>query len=57
MDYRFLQLLLTAAEDPEVSLGEFARGVRVGPGARLPRISKELEPEAAVRRRRLSHDA
>ena len=24
MDYSFLQLLLTAAEDPEVSLGEFA---------------------------------
>ena len=37
VDYRFLQLLLTAAEDPEVSIGEFARGVRVGPGARLPR--------------------
>ena len=37
VDYRFLQLLLTAAEDPEVSLGEFARGVRVGPWARLPR--------------------
>ena len=37
VDYRFLQLLLTAAEDPEVSLGEFTRGVRVGPGARLPR--------------------
>ena len=37
VDYRFLQLLLTAAEDAEVSLGEFARGVRVGPGARLPR--------------------
>ena len=37
VDCRFLQLLLTAAEDPEVSIGEFARGVRVGPGARLPR--------------------
>ena len=37
VDYRFLQLLLTAAEDPEVSLGDFAQGVRVGPGARLPR--------------------
>ena len=37
VDFRFLQLLLSAAEDPEVSLGDFARGVRVGPGARLPR--------------------
>ena len=37
MDYRFLQLLLSAAEDPEVSLGDFAQGVRVGPGAQLPR--------------------
>ena len=27
----------TAAEDPEVSLGEFAREVRVGLGAWLPR--------------------
>ena len=38
IDFRFLQLLLKAAGDPDVSLGEFARGVRVGPGARLPRL-------------------
>ena len=29
VDYRFVQLLLTAAEDPEVSIGTFAGGVRV----------------------------
>ena len=38
VDYRFLHLLLTASGDPEVGLGEFSRGVRVGPGARLPRL-------------------
>ena len=39
IDYRYLQFLLDAAEDPEVGLGDFASGVRVGPGAHLPRIS------------------
>ena len=38
IDYRYLQLLLDAVEDPVVGLGDFASGVRVGPGARLPRI-------------------
>ena len=38
IDYRFLALLLKAAEDPDVHIGSFARGVRVGPGARLPRL-------------------
>ena len=38
IDFCFLQLLLQAAGDPEASIGEFARGVRVGPGARLPRL-------------------
>ena len=33
---RYLSLLLQAAQDPEVSLEEFSRGVRVGPGVRLP---------------------
>ena len=37
VDYRCLQLLLSAAEDPKVSLGDVAQGVRVGPGVRLPR--------------------
>ena len=32
IDYRFLELLLEGSEDPEVGLGQFARGVRVGPG-------------------------
>ena len=37
VDFRLVQILLTAAEDPEVALGNFAPGVRVGPGVRLPR--------------------
>ena len=38
IDFRFLSALLTAAQDPEVGLGDFACGVRVGPGVRLPRL-------------------
>ena len=38
IDFRFLDLLLRAAGDPEVGLGVFAQGVRVGPGARMPRL-------------------
>ena len=38
IDFRFLQLLLTVAGDPEVHLGDFSLGVCVGPGARLPRL-------------------
>ena len=38
IDFRFLQLLLTVAGDPEVHLGVFSLGVRVGPRARLPRL-------------------
>ena len=38
IDSRFMQILLGLAGDPEVSLGTFAPGVRVGPGARLPRL-------------------
>ena len=45
IDFRYLQLLLTAAEDPEVNLGSFASGVRVGPGARLPRITALYAPK------------
>ena len=33
-----LDLLLRAAGDPEVHLGSLAKGVREGPGARLPRL-------------------
>ena len=38
IDLRFLQLLLRAAEDPEVGVGDFALSVRVGPGVKLPRL-------------------
>ena len=38
IDFRFLAALLTAAQDPEVELGDFACGVKVGPGVRLPRL-------------------
>ena len=38
IDFRFLQLLLKTAEDPEVGIGDFALGVRVGPSVRLPRL-------------------
>ena len=38
LDYRFIELLLVAARDPEVAIGSFAEGVRVGPEVRLPRL-------------------
>ena len=38
IDFLYLPLLLQAAQDPESSLGEFSRVVRVGPGSRLPRL-------------------
>ena len=38
LDFRYLDLLLRAASDPEVALGSFAGGVRVGPGERVPRL-------------------
>ena len=38
IDYRYVDALLRAAEDPEVNLGSFAGGVRVGPGVRMPRL-------------------
>ena len=45
MDNRFLDLLLRAPEDSEVSLDLFARGVRVGTGARLPRLPALYPPK------------
>ena len=45
IDFRYLQLLLTAAQDPEIGLGSFASGVRVGPGARLPRLPALYAPK------------
>ena len=38
IDFRLLELLLDASGDPEVGLGSFSQGVRVGVGARLPRL-------------------
>ena len=38
IDYRFLDVLLRASGDPEVGLGAYAQGVRVGPGTRVPRL-------------------
>ena len=43
-DCRLLGLLLRAAEDPDVGLGNFSRGVRVGPGARMPRLPALYKP-------------
>ena len=37
IDFRFLELLLDASGD-EVGLGSFSQGVRIGVGARLPRL-------------------
>ena len=58
IDFRFLAALLTAAQDPEVALGDFACGVRVGPGVRLPRLPaqvaspREAKPTGSHGRRR-----
>ena len=55
IDFRYLDLLLRAAEDPEVGLGQFSQGVRVGPSARMPRLpalykpKKEMEVSSADR--------
>ena len=38
IDYRFLDVLLRASDDPETGLGEYAQGVKVGPGTRMPRL-------------------
>ena len=38
IDYRYLGLLLRVADDPEVGIAEYAQGVRVGPGVRMPRL-------------------
>ena len=45
IDYRFLDLLLRIAKDPEVSIGEFSQGVRVGPGTRMPRLPALYKPK------------
>ena len=38
IDFRYLDLLLKAAENPEVGMGQFSQRVRVGPSARMPRL-------------------
>ena len=43
--FRFLGLLLREAEDPETGLGNFAQGVRVGPGTRMPRLPALYRPK------------
>ena len=45
IDYRFLHVLLQSAGDPEVGLGEYSQGVRVGPGKRMPRLPALFRPE------------
>ena len=45
IDYRFLDVLLRAAEEPEVGLGEYAQGVKVGPGTRMPRLPALYKPK------------
>ena len=44
IDYRFLDVLLRAADDPEIGLGEYAQGVKVGPGTRMPRLPALYKP-------------
>ena len=48
IDFRFLSALLTAAQDPEVGLGDYSCGVRVGPGVRLPRLPALYPGETQV---------
>ena len=38
IDYRYLDAPLRSANDPKLSLGSFAVGVRLGPGVRMPRL-------------------
>ena len=45
IDYRFLHVLLQLAGDPEMGLGEYSQGVRVGPGTRMPRLLALFRPK------------
>ena len=45
IDHRFLHVLLRLAGDPEVGLGEYSQGVRVGPGTRMPRLPAFFRPK------------
>ena len=46
VDFRFLDLLLRASRDPEVHLGSFAQGVKVGPGSQVASTVKAQEATA-----------
>ena len=49
IDFRYLGLLLRAAGDRDVHIGDFATGVRVGPGARLTSTVLEEDTVEAPR--------
>ena len=49
-----MNFLLRLAGDPEIGLGAYAQGVRVGPGVRMPRLPTLYRPE---RRWRLPEQA
>ena len=37
-DFRFMDLVVKLAGDPELGIGAYAQGVRVGPKVRMPRL-------------------
>ena len=45
IDFRFLHRLLVMAGDPEVDLGDYSQGVRVGPGTVMPRLPAFYRPK------------
>ena len=55
IDFRFLSALLTAAQDPEVGLGDFACGVRVGPGVRLGSLLSTRQTASGVSQSSQTH--
>ena len=49
INFRFLQMLLQIADDPEIGLGDYSQGVRVGPGNRMPRLPALFRPKKKLR--------
>ena len=45
INFRFLQMPLRIADDPEIGLGDYSQGVRVGPGTRMPRLPAFFRPK------------
>ena len=45
IDFRYLALLLRASSDPEISLGDFSGGERVGPGGETSTTPGALSAE------------